>query len=271
MGFKNKIKSFFIASPKQWILRIIFIVSVCTLVFSLSQILMWTMDNKGIADIEQELNGAASLVDIPDSSSRVPSDYWDFITTPFLGVTFDELISRNSDTVGWLQVGGTTVNYPVVQTSDNDFYLTHAFNKSSNAAGWLFADYRCNISDLGKNTIIYGHERMNATMFGSLKKMLDVSWFNNKENHLIRFATPTKSYVFQVFSVFITEPTTQYITPDFSSDNKWMNFLSEMKGYSIYDFGIDLTAKDKIITLSTCYGLEKRQVVMAKLVKEIDL
>lgn len=269
---KTTRRSFFHATPKQWIYRSIFVTSICVLIFSVSQILIWVLDNQNVSQLEDELSGIASIVDIPDESTQTgPNDYWDFITTPFLGVSFDALLAKNSDTVGWLQVGGTTVNYPVVQTIDNDFYLTHAFNKTTNAAGWIYADFRCDMKNLGNNTIIYGHERMNATMFGSLKKMLEPSWFDNRENHIIRFATPTKSYVFEVFSVFVIDPENKYITTAFPTEKLWTDFLAEMQGRSIYNFGLSLSKDDKIITLSTCLGLEKRQVVMAKLLKETDL
>ena len=69
------------------------------------------------------------------------------MSLPFLSVGFDELNAKNSDTVAWLKVAGTKVNYPVVQTNNNDYYLTHAFDKTVNEAGWLFADYRSNLDE----------------------------------------------------------------------------------------------------------------------------
>ena len=83
-------------------------------------------------------------------------------------VNFTELLKKNPDTVGWIKVDGTKVNYPIVQAEDNDYYLSHAFNKRSNAGGWVFADYRVDFKDFGRNTIIYGHNMNNKTMFGSI-------------------------------------------------------------------------------------------------------
>ena len=83
-----------------------------------------------------------------------PNDYWDYMNVPFMNVDFNELLKKNPDTVGWIKVEGTKVNYPVVQSTDNDYYLSHAFNKTANQGGWIFADYRVNFKDFGKNTIM---------------------------------------------------------------------------------------------------------------------
>ena len=91
-----------------------------------------------------------------------PNDYWDYMNVPFMNVDFNELLKKNPDTVGWIKVEGTKVNYPVVQASDNNYYLSHAFNKTANQGGWIFADYRVNFKDFGKNTIIYGHNMNNV-------------------------------------------------------------------------------------------------------------
>ena len=79
-----------------------------------------------------------------------PNDYWDYMNVPFMNVDFNELLKKNPDTVGWIKVEGTKVNYPVVQSTDNDYYLSHAFNKTANQGGWIFADYRVNFKDFGK-------------------------------------------------------------------------------------------------------------------------
>ena len=103
-----------------------------------------------------------------------------------LEVDFNELLSKNSDTVGWIEVKGTNINYPIVQTTNNEYYLNHAFDKTKNDAGWVFMDYRNDAKNFDQNTIIYAHSRYNQTMFGSLKNILSSSWYNNKNNHIIR-------------------------------------------------------------------------------------
>ena len=195
-----------------------------------------------------------------------PNDYWDYLSVPFMNVNFDELLNKNPDTVGWIKVEGTKVNYPVVQSDDNDYYLKHAFNGSSNAGGWIFADYRVDFENFGKNTIIYGHNMNNKTMFGSIPSMLNSSYLNNSDNYYIKISTPTSNSVWKVFSIYTTPPEVYYLKTNFRTE-PYDKFLNTIKGRSIYDFGIDVTTDDKILTLSTCDNTgTKRVAVHAKMI-----
>ena len=195
-----------------------------------------------------------------------PNDYWDYMNVPFMEVNFTELLKKNPDTVGWIKVDGTKFNYPIVQAEDNDYYLSHAFNKRSNAGGWVFADYRVDFEDFGRNTIIYGHNMNNKTMFGSIPNMLYSGYLNNSSNYYIKISTPTSNTVWKVFSVYTIEPEVYYLKTNFRTE-PYDKFLSTIKGRSIYDFGIDVTTDDKILTLSTCDNTgTKRVAVHAKMI-----
>ncbi len=110
-----------------------------------------------------------------------------------MNVDFNELLKKNPDTVGWIKVEGTKVNYPVVQSTDNDYYLSHAFNKTANQGGWIFADYRNKFDDTDKNIIIYGHNRMDSSMFATLKNTQKQDWLNNPNDHYLTFSTPSRN------------------------------------------------------------------------------
>ena len=195
-----------------------------------------------------------------------PNDYWDYLNIPFIDVNFNELIEKNPDTVGWIKVEGTKVNYPIVQATDNDYYLSHAFNKSANQGGWIFADYRVNFKDFGKNTIIYGHNMNNKTMFGSIPNMLYTGYLNNSSNYYIKVSTPYSNSIWKVFSIYTIEPEVYYLKTNFKSES-YSNFLSTIKNRSIYNFGIDVNENDKILTLSTCDNTgTKRVAVHAKMI-----
>ena len=195
-----------------------------------------------------------------------PNDYWDYMNVPFMEVNFTELLKKNPDTVGWIKVDGTKVNYPIVQAEDNDYYLSHAFNKRSNAGGWVFADYRVDFKDFGRNTIIYGHNMNNKTMFGSIPNMLYSGYLNNSSNYYIKISTPTSNSTWKVFSIYTIEPEVYYLKTNFRTE-PYDKFLSTIKGRSIYDFGIDVTTDDKILTLSTCDNTgTKRVAVHAKMI-----
>ena len=215
---------------------------------------------------ENSSNSSENQSQITNTPTYYPNDYWDYINIPVINVNFDELLKKNPDTVGWIKVNGTKVNYPVVQTTNNNYYLNHAFNKTKNAGGWVYADFRSNFNTFDKNTIIYAHNLTNRTMFGSLVETQKSYWFTNPDNHYIKISTPTSNSVWKIFSTYTIEPTTDYLRTNFE-DRNYQEFLDLMKSRSIYNFGVDLTENDKIITLSTCNDSgTKRIVVQAKMV-----
>ncbi len=204
--------------------------------------------------------------EVPSQPVYYPNDYWDYMNVPFMNVNFNQLLSKNSDTVGWIKIDGTKVNYPVVQTSNNDYYLSHAFNKSRNAGGWIFADYRVDFEEFGKHTIIYGHNMNNKTMFGSVPQMLYNSYLNHSSDKYIKISTPTCNTVWKLFSIYTIEPETYYLKTNFKNYS-FEEFINTIKGRSIYNFGIDVTPNDKILTLSTCDNTgTKRVAVHAKMI-----
>ena len=175
---------------------------------------------------------------------------------------------QNPDTIGWIYVPNTNVDYPVVQTTDNDYYLNHSFDKSENSAGWVFADFRDDFDNLSRNTVIYAHGRKDKVMFGSLTNTLQKNWYTNLDNQIIQLSTLKYNTMWQVFAVYKIEAESYYITTDFSSDESFQEFINTMVSRSIYDFGVDVNKEDKLLTLSTCYNDNGiRLVVQAKLVK----
>lgn len=194
--------------------------------------------------------------------------YWQYLNTPLSSVDFTELKKQNKDTVGWLIVNNTNINYPVVQTTNNDYYLKHAFDRSKNYAGWVYADFRNDFEELSKNTVIYAHGRKDGVMFGSLINTLKKNWYTNVENQIIQLSTLNYNTMWQIFSVYKIEAESYYITTDFSTDRAFEDFILTMENRSIYDFGVDVSSDDRVLTLSTCYNDKGvRLVVQAKLVK----
>ena len=163
---------------------------------------------------------------------------------------------------------GNNINYPVVQTDNNDYYLKHAYDKSKNSAGWVFMDYRNNITDLSENTVIYGHGRLDETVFGSLKNALTKTWQANKENYVIWLTTEKENLVFQIFSIYTIASENYYIETDFSSSADKEKWLNTMKERNTTSFDTSVNTNDKILTLSTCQNNNGgRIVVQAKLIK----
>lgn len=262
---------------KKRLLIFAFFLSFCVFVASLFLIWNWFQDNRKIDQLAKETSETVKKTEKKDSEKTElvnppeedqPDDYWDYIKMDLLEVDFNELLQKNSDTVGWIEVKGTNINYPVVQTTDNSYYLSHAFDKTQNDAGWVFMDYRNDATNFDQNTIIYAHSRYNQTMFGSLKNILTSSWYNNKNNYIIRMSTPTENTMWQVFSVYTIEAESYYITTNFSTTESYQEFLNTMKSRSEVNFSATVNTNDKVLTLSTCQDNFGHRVVMhAKLIK----
>lgn len=281
---------------KKIILIFLLILMLICLIWVIYKIVCWKLDNNSIDKqlenirenvVIEEINNNENtvIVEVPSESLvennannsndlNIPqepiidknNDYWKFIDIPLINVDFTELINLNSDTIGWLQVNGTNINYPVVQTNNNAFYLNHSFDKKYNDAGWIFVDYRNNLVD-DKNLIIYGHSRLNSTMFGTLKNVVKSSWYTNSDNHLIKLSTINTNTSWQVFSTYVIDEEGYYIQTNFNNENEYLDFLNTLKNRSIYNYGTSVNKNDRIITLSTCYINNQRVVLHAKLIK----
>lgn len=257
----------------KWL--VILIVSVTIFELSIIKIFFWNQDNQEIDQINEDINDEQIIEETnSDTAENInppenkDDDYWNYIKMDMMSVDFSELKKKNSDTVGFIKVNGTNVNYPIVQTSNNSYYLNHAFDKTKNSAGWVFADYRNNMVNFDKNTVIYGHSRSNQTVFGSLKKVLNKSWYENKDNHIIKLSTETENTLWQIVSIYTIKPESYYITTKFSNE-QFKTFIKTIKERSEINFSGTLNENDKILTLSTCKDVAgtTRLVIHAKLIK----
>ena len=236
------------------------VISIIIIIISLYYIYLWYIDNKKTENILNENANVSSDNISVDNDLKIEVE----------NIDFNKLINKNPDTIGWIKVLGTDINYPVVQTNNNDFYLTHSFDKSYNKAGWIFADYinkNLKNNELDKNTIIYGHNRQNNSMFGTLSNVFKEEWLSNKENYYINFSTLNNNMVWEVFSTYTIEKEEYYIQSNFSSDEEYISFLNTIKNRSTYKYDVNISKEDKILTLSTCTNVgEGRTVLHAKLI-----
>ena len=175
---------------------------------------------------------------------------------------FNYLKTINSDVKGFIKVNNTNIDYPFVQYENNSYYLSHSFEKKKSSAGWIFMDYRNNnFNDL--NTIIYGHNRLDKSMFGSLKDLLNKEWLNNKDNHYIKITTENEVITWQIFSIYRINNTSDYLSINFNNEQEYISFLNMIRKRSEFDFNINLTSTNRILTLSTCNGKKKKLVIHA--------
>ena len=177
-------------------------------------------------------------------------------------INFEKLKSQNSDIVFYLKVNNTSISYPVVKYSDNNYYLNHSFDKSKNSAGWLFADYKNKLDGTDKNIVVYGHNRRDGSMFGTLKNILNKEWYDNTDNMDIVYMDIRGKHIYKVFSIYKIENEDYYITTQFNNDSEYKKFLTTIKSRSIKDFNVEISETDSILTLSTCANNNKYRVVL---------
>ena len=249
---------------------------VCTVgvIFSGYKIIEWLIDSNRTKEQSGIIEEAAGLHEVDDGSGteEIPSDdesdlYHKYMSMRLIDINFDELRAINPETAGWISLSGTDVNYPFVQTSNNDYYLKHSFDRSYNSAGWVFADFRNKLDGSDRNMILYAHGRYDGTMFGTLRNILSAKWIQQPENYTVRTVTESELAAWQVFSIYRIPTTSDYIQTNFHSDDDFANFLRMLQARSAHQFNAQLNGSDHILTLSTCYSSTERVVLHAKLIK----
>lgn len=186
-------------------------------------------------------------------------------------VDFDALRENGPDIIGWLNLPDTVINYPVTQTDDNEYYLHHLYDGTYNKVGCLFADYENKADFSDRNTIIYGHNMRDGSMFAALNEYDEQSYFDtHKQMYLV---TPEGGYLCEVFTAFVAKPSesgsdTSPWCLSWKDDGAYTTWLTAMAERSVVETDVTVTSSDKVLTLSTCTpGGASRFIVMAKLVE----
>ena len=230
---------------------IIYMILIFVLIYSGIKIFKWYKDKTNNNKIAEQIKSTVIVEDKNEDENK--EEYT---------VDFNKLKEQNNETVAWIKVNNTNVEYPVVRATNNSFYLNHSFDKSKNSAGWIFADYKNKFDNTDKNIVIYGHNMRDDSMFGSLKNILNSDWYNNEENTNIALYTENEKYIYKVFSIYKIESEDYYIKTEFSNDNEFEKFIKTIKKRSIKNFNIDISKEDSILTLSTCANNNKYRVVL---------
>ena len=267
-------------------ISLLFVILSVTLMMSVNLYRNYS-DTKKYDDIENDLQKIKLDLDIPennnhdkditfiepndDDKEKVTATTTTTTTTTIYDVKYEKVFEKlneiNNDTVGWLTVNNTKIDYPVVQSTDNDYYLYRDYYKNKNRHGWIYMDYRNNIEDLSDNTIIFGHNLANQKMFGTLRYVTNPSWYKKSSNQIITFNTTKANMKWQIISIYKIPVTNDYLVANFASSEDKLNFLDMITQRSIYDFNATYDENTKIITLSTCSnGSKDRLVVHAKLI-----
>lgn len=206
---------------------------------------------------------ADNVFGMEEGKTGEPVDLGDYVVKD---IDFDGLTAENGDTVGWVEMPGLEVSYPVVQTTDNEYYLKRSFRKETSRSGSIFMDTRNDPELSDRNTIIYGHNMKNGSMFGKLKHYREEGFL--EENPVFYYYRPGHVYQCQIISCRSVGAVTEEYPVGFSDSKDFMEYLESIKGKSWYDSGVEAKENDRLIMLSTCMGKSnERFIIQARVVE----
>lgn len=197
------------------------------LIISIIGLLSWMRDNRKVNKINKKID---DYLEIQDDQYKLKADL-DYI---------------NKDTIGWIIIKGTNINYPVVQGKDNNYYLNHDYFRDWNSAGWLFMDSNNKLTD--QNLVIYGHHRQDGIMFGDIDKLFEESFYEKNDGEII-LILGDNTYYYQIFSVYKAKTSEDYNKTNYIDLEKHIN---NVKNKSFVKHNTDISGVKQIVTLSTC-------------------
>lgn len=251
---------------------LLFLISAMALIKSLS-------DYKKGVDIYESIQAAVFITEttqlVPEGTTAATKEYesvsYAEIETdaPIENINLEEVRKLNPQGICWIQIPAITRSYPVAQGTDNTYYLTHTFTHEENSAGSIFMDAR-NYPDFSdKNTIIYGHNMMNGTMFGMLNRFEKEDFFR-EHNNCFFITTDTGIRAYQIFACCIVPSDSIVYTLDFDEEVSFSDFLNYVKDKSLYSTNVSVLPTDYVVTLSTCTSDSKsRRIVLGKYIGNI--
>ena len=199
------------------------------------------------------------------------SVHLDDTETPDILEEYSSVYQLNQKLIGWIKIDGTKIDYPVMQTVNNEYYLDHNFDQEEDRNGSIFLDKDCSIFPRSQNLILYGHNMKSGKMFGALKNYKDEGYY--KKHPEIQFDTIYEKGTYEIMYVFsevvhdemeITFKYYQFINAN--SEVEYNSYMNDMAAMSLYDTGVTSTYGDALITLSTCDYSEdsERFVIVAR-------
>lgn len=236
---------------------IILVIALGVFCFSAYQLINIFSDYKHDADIYKNIDtnvvekDASVTVDLPDGKVVIPFKY-----------DHKALLAINSEGLGYIYVPGINKRLPMAQTTDNTYYIRHAFDHSFSMAGSIFVDYRVPDKLNSPNIVIHGHNRQDGTMFAYLENYLKESYYKKDGYDIFYIYTENKVMKFRIFSVYITEPVSDAYTFNFNNVDELREFAAKMKAKSKYDTGVDISQTTQIATMSTCTDDTTQRIIV---------
>ena len=227
---------------------------------------------KGINEYQQLESYASVKEEAPvlEESTEAEEAEEESLIPVSVDIQYDELKKINEDFAGWLYYEPLDISYPIVRGNDNDYYTHYTFEGEKNSSGAIFMDFLNKTDCSDYNTIVYGHNMRNGTMFGSLKKMLNDSSIQEENPNFYVF-TEDKAYMYEIFAVYLTQADSR--TYDLiRNEEEQQGFLDYVDETATWRSDKVVSASDKVMTLSTCHGLHSnnRTIILGVLVASED-
>ena len=187
---------------------------------------------------------------------------------PDENVNFDELKQQYPDVVGWLKMDDLDISYPIVQTADNDHYLNYDATNAPSIDGAIFLDYRNNSFSDDLHSLVYGHNMLDGSMFGTLQKYTDEQFYKDGEGTFVIY-TPEGAYQYKIVAVQVVDADDEAYTVGYKTAEVYDAFVRNLKEGSTYDTGVELGSLDHVVTLSTCTDTD-RLIVSGKRIQAVE-
>lgn len=225
----------------DWKFILQFLLAMVTFLFAVVRIGMFYWEYSKGAKEYQNLQDAVIFSE-EESLTDTESDEF--------AIDFEKLQKINPDIVGWIQIEKLGISYPIVQGKDNEYYLSHTFYRKENKCGSIFMEVQNEKDFQDQNTFLYGHNMKDHSMFAKLNELKQEEVFQDNPKFLIY--TPEGIHRYQIFSCYVASLESDSFQYKFTSEEEYARWQKNVKGYSIYDTGVEPQKEQKIVTLMTC-------------------
>lgn len=249
-------------SASDYLLTLLLLLAVGIFVFAAAQLYSIFAEYKRGSDEYDKLEKIA----VSENPNQSATDTTDGAPAPGglqppITVDFTQLQALNPDVAGWLYIEGIDASYPIVQGSDNDWYLHHTYEGNDNSSGSIFLDYANDRDFNDCNSIIYGHNMKNGTMFGTLKSFTEGDAY--KKSPYFWILTPEEDYRYEIFAAYVALVDSDTYTLFRGPGQEFLSYLHEMKANTELETReMEMGVKDKVVTLSTCTGNNSTRYVV---------
>ena len=225
-------------------LKILLLICICVFIYSLYNVIYWPKSNNDLKVLEEGV--------LTEVVEEIEEENGEIVKT----IDFDKLTQINKDVIGWISIENTGIDYPILQTNNNEYYLKRDLYKKSSSCGSIYLDCNTNSDFSEQNTVIYGHHLKSGGMFTELDKI-----YNGElgSEVFIQIYTLDNSYKYQVISSYIAKPSLEIVKKNFK-DNQRQQYLKNAISKSKIEFNKPENMENNILTLVTCHGTQRTVV-----------